>query len=310
MRTKIDSNRFKKNALQVDDTCRAKSKSVMTTFSTGAKLPNSPQNSKSSEDEVSNPLFRLIYAIVMIAIEWGMTHLKSKAMSVDIMLSLVRVVVFVLFLLLLVDVFYIFAKGKSIFEDLLQFEFGSRKDESEDFFFSDNESLKHQFSSLRLGKQKEGKDTFQIEGSTEPAITLDTIKANMNTAKAHAKQRGSGEGGINIFTYRKWTYYYDSALKLLKEREEFYADGTHRIFLKDKDGHAIICEGTYSSAMQGALEYLRLGYVDKAQCTYHRFPQAEHSDEFRKISFNQIYEAEKINHNQTIIKNQYETWKA
>ena len=285
----------------------------MNTISTGTKLQNSSIRTKTEQPEASNPIFRLVYAIITIGIEWAMTHLKSKAVTVNLMIGLVRVAVFILFLLLLVDVFYLFVKGKSIFEDLLDFDFNfQKKEESEnDFFFNDDEGLRRQFSNLIMLRSPQGKELFQIEGSKEAPLTIEQIKASMVTAQSHVKQRGNGTGGINVFTFRKWTFYYNTAKQLLKEREDFYADGTHKIFLKDADGQAIIVEGTYLAAMNGAKEYLKKGFIEKNDCQYYRFPQAEHSNEFRQIQFGTIYEAEKLDsRTQTIIKNQYETWKS
>lgn len=285
----------------------------MTTISTGAKVANSQQTAKqNTEEAVASPIERLLMAILSIGLQWLLSLVKTKSIIIEIMMVSVRIVVLVLFFLLLLDVFYLFGKGKSIFQDLFQFKFsfGKDDDESDSMFFRDDESLKYQFSKLIMTKSQHGKETYQIEGSTEPPMDMKTIKENMNVAHAHLKERGKGKGGTNLFTYRKWTFYYNCALQLAKEREAFYADGTHKIFVKDKDGQSIVFEGTYKDAIDGAMQYLKQGYPTNKNVLYYRFPQAETSNEFRQISFGTIYEAEKIdNRTQTVIKNTFETWK-
>ena len=93
---------------------------------------------------------------------------------------------------------------------------------------------------------------------------------------------------------------------MLKERKEFFETGVHRIFLKNKSGEAIIIEGAYQPALDGAKEYIKEGFCSNEMVQCYHFPQAEKSNEFRQIEYNTIYEAEKIDyHTETIVKNTF-----
>lgn len=283
----------------------------MTTISTGTKLTNTVQNPNNAEQKATSPIQRLITAIATIPIEWGLEQLHTKSILITIMLFCLNIVLLVLFLLCTIDVFYILRKGKTLFDDIFHLDLRGlftkeEEDDSKYFFNSDPEELKRQFSSLEMVKSPHGKEKFKIVGSTDRALTIEEIKADMVTATHHVKERGPGKGGLNVFNKLKWTYYYTTASQMLKERKEFFETGTHRIFLKNKSGEAIIIEGAYQPALDGAKEYIKEGFCSNEMVQCYHFPQAEKSNEFRQIEYNTIYEAEKIDyHTETIVKNTF-----
>jgi hypothetical protein len=296
-------------------------KHIMGNVSTGAKLSKVAQDSNKDVELLFVPssFSRVFLSLASMAIEALLGTIKSKQFSLlAAMIGILKIAVMALFVIMLIDAFYILAVGRSLlgnsslsgFDDFLRLLNGGRQEEDDSSTQYWKKASKNAlFGIIEMLPSPQGKELFKISDLDGPPIDFKTIKANYRAAEQHIKEFGPGKKGNYQFQLQRWAYYQGRAKQFLDEKEAFFKEGTHKIYTKSEHGEAIVFEGTFEGALEAAQRYLKGVGVSGGNTNVYRASQLEKSPEFLEIAHSVIYDAEKVDYrNNTIIKNQYLTW--